>query len=121
MPQIFLPTKVTIKVKPDSISIKLFYVLDETVTEIVNETKRVLIGKGVNSGRIFYIKASLDKARFATLLNRMQDVRSALKAQRNESKSEVQRKNYELILSLMDRTIQLASQSKDEIEKIFTS
>jgi hypothetical protein len=117
VPQIFLPNELIATVSSTSFDARMKYFLDEVVKEHVNPSLDVIIEKGVNTGRIFAITAKLEKPSFTVLLNRMANVGSALKIEIKNSMSDVQRQNYRLILSLINKTVSRITQNRKELEE----
>ena len=121
VPQIFLPKKVTAKVTDDLFDIQLTYFLDEVLEETKNN-QGVTVSKGVNTGRIFSISVPLPRPDFTTLLNTMRKVGTLLKGEIKHTDSPVQKKNYELILSLVNKVVtQVTNNRETLVEEIFNA
>lgn len=98
----------------------MFYVLDEQTRDFKTD-KNVTITRGVNTGRIFALNVPLPKPTYHDFLNRLDDVRKALGREMVTAETDVKQKNYELILSLVNKTLNIATAQREQIESVFKS
>jgi hypothetical protein len=121
VPAIYLPVEATATISDDLFTLDFSYKVSESIKEELS-AKNVVVKKGDNTGRIFALRANLEKANFTELRNRLQNVRSAIVESRDISRSSIQKKNYDLILTIIDKVVSKVMREKDEItQKLFTS
>lgn len=117
---IYLPKEATIKLTADSIKITLFYEISEN-DFFTYKTKSVNLSIGKNSQRVFEIESIFGGASFKVLLNRVEDIKSAILELRKKQPTPLLKKSYDLLLLLIEKITDRIYNQRKEIEaKLFS-